>query len=195
MMENKKDIKKEASEDEIEISEELIPEDEVENPAKLLSKLREKLKKCETEKQDYLSGWQRAKADYVNARKEEEERRNEIVKFSEKKLVLELLNLADGFDMFSLNKDSWDKIDKNWRQGVENLHGQMMGILRSRGVEAIKSVGLVFNPKEHESIGETNIDKKEKDGIIVEELRKGYKMHGVVIKPSIVKIGKFKLDN
>ena len=171
--------------------ESVVPEEETDNPAVVIKKLREKLKKCEAEKQEYLSGWQRAKADYINARKNEEEKRIDIIKFSEKKLVFELLNLADSFDMFSSNKELWGKVDKNWRQGLENLHSQLMGILKSRAVEPLKSSGAVFDPQEHESIGETEVDKQEKDSIIMEELRKGYKMHGVVIRPSVVKVGKF----
>ena len=74
--------------------------------------MREKLKVCETDKGEYLAGWQRAKADSVNARREEEERRNNIIKFSEKALVLELVNLADSFDGLFANKEGWEKIEK-----------------------------------------------------------------------------------
>ena len=181
-----KEIKKNNEE-----QEEITLEEEIENPSELVKKIRDKLKKCETEKQEYLSGWQRAKADYINARREEESKRNDIIKFSEKKLLLELLSLADGFEMFSLSKQLWEKVDKDWRQGVEHLYAQMLSILKSHGVEQIKSVGAKFNPKEHESIGEIVVDKPEKDGIIMEEMRKGYKMHELVIRPSAVKVGKF----
>ena len=74
---------------------------------------------------------------------------------------------------------------------MEVLRSQLMNIMKSRGVEAIESLGKMLNPKESESIGEVNVDTKEKDGIVIEELRKGYKMHGMVIRPSLVKVGKF----
>jgi len=175
----------------MEEKDDILIEEEADNPAEAIKKLREKLKACEADKSEYLAGWQRAKADSVNARKEEEERRKNIIKFSEKTLVLELINLADSFDGLYANKEGWEKIDKNWRHGMEVLRSQLMSIMKSRGVEAMESLGKIFNPKESESVGEADVDTEEKDGIVIEELRRGYKMHGVVIRPSLVKVGKF----
>lgn len=172
-------------------ADDVIIEEETDNSAEAIKKLREKLKACEADKGEYLAGWQRSKADSVNARREEEERRKDIVKFSEKALILELINLADSFDGLYANKESWEKIEKNWRQGMEHLRAQLMNIMKIRGVETIESLGKIFNPKESESIGEIDVDTEEKDGIVMEEMRKGYKMHGMVIRPSLVKIGKF----
>ena len=169
----------------------ILIEEEADNPAEAIKKLRAKLKVCEADKGEYLAGWQRVKADSVNARKEEEERRKDIIKFSEKALVMELINLADSFDGLYANKEGWEKIEKNWRQGMEVLRSQLMNIMKSREVEAMESLGKILNPKESESIGEVNVDTEEKDGIVIEEMRKGYKMHGMVIRPSLVKVGKF----
>ena len=175
----------------MEEKDDIVIEEEADNPAEAIKKLREKLKACEADKSEYLAGWQRAKADSVNARKEEEERRKNIIKFSEKTLVLELINLADSFDGLYANKEGWEKIDKNWRHGMEVLRSQLMSIMKSRGVEAMESLGKIFNPKESESVGEADVDTEGKDGIVIEELRRGYKMHGMVIRPSLVKVGKF----
>jgi molecular chaperone GrpE (heat shock protein) len=58
-------------------------DEEMENPAQALKKLREKLKACEKDKKEYLDGWQRMRADFANVRKEEETRRGEMIKFAE----------------------------------------------------------------------------------------------------------------
>ena len=110
----------------MEEKDDVVIEEEADNPAEAIKKLREKLKDCEADKSEYLAGWQRAKADSVNARKEEDERRKDIIKFSEKALVLELINLADSFDGLYANKEGWEKIEKNWRQGMEYLRVQLM---------------------------------------------------------------------
>src|SRR3989338_6580554 len=175
----------------MEEKDDIVIEEEADNPAEAIKKLREKLKACEADKSEYLSGWQRAKADSVNARKEEDERRKDIIKFSEKALVLELINLADAIDGLYANKEGGEKIEKKGRQGMEVLRSQLMSIMKSRGVEAMESLGKIFNPKESESIGEANVDTEGKDGIVIEELRKGYKMRGIAIRPSLVKVGKF----
>jgi len=172
------------------MEEEIIIEKD-ENFEDNLKKLREKLKKCESERQEYLAGWQRAKADFINARKEEEENRKEFIKFCEKNLILEILSILDSFDRLFTDKDNFGKIDKNLQIGVENIYIQLMDILKKRGVEMLKSEGIKFNPEEHESIIKEEVDKQEKDGIIINEIRKGYKMNGVVIRPAQVKIGKY----
>ena len=51
--------------------EEFVPEDEAEEGPGLVKKLREKLKKAVEEKQEYLEGWQRARADFANYKREE----------------------------------------------------------------------------------------------------------------------------
>lgn len=175
----------------MEEKDDILIEEELDNPAETIKKLREKLKICETDKGEYLAGWQRSKADSINARKEEEERRKDIVKFSEKNLLLEMISLADSFDGLYANKEGWEKIDKNWRLGMDHLRSQLMGIMKSRGVETIESLGKMFDPKDSESLGEVGVDIKEKDGIVMEEMRRGYKMREIVIRPSLVKIGKF----
>lgn len=165
------------------IFEEENEEGDTANPAELIKKLREKLKKSGLEKQEYLAGWQRAKADFINARKEEEENRSRFVKFSELNLILELLILADSFDgLFKHGKKD---------DGIENIHRQLLDILKSKGVEPIKAAGKTFNPEEHEAVGEIPVDSKEKENIIIEEIRRGYKMRGRIIRPTQVKIGKY----
>lgn len=171
--------------------EDIVFEEDADNAAASIKSLREKLKKCEAEKMDYLTGWQTAKADFVNARKEDEAKKEEFLKFAEAGFAAELLELADSFDRLFENQESVAKLDNNWKQGFEALRGQLMGILKIRGVEPIESIGSKFDPKEHQAIGEIDIDKKEKDGIVMEEMRKGYKMHNKVIRPSLVKTGRY----
>ncbi|HBB56558.1 TPA: nucleotide exchange factor GrpE [Patescibacteria group bacterium] len=174
------------------LQEDIVIEEDVDNAAASIKNIKEKLKKCETERMEYLTGWQLAKADFVNARKDDETKKTEFIKFAEAGFALELLELADSFDRLFANEDSLAKLDENWRQGFEALRGQLVNILKGRGVEPMESIGKKFDPKDHESIGEVDIDKAEKDGIVMEEMRKGYKMREKIIRPSLVKIGKFK---
>jgi molecular chaperone GrpE len=160
----------------------IIFEEDSENKdisADLVKRLREKLKKCMAEKQEYLAGWQRAKADFINARKEEEENRREFIKFANKNFVFELLSLLDSFE---------EMLKHNQDEGIKNIYRQLLAILKNRGLEEIKSSGEKFNPEEHESIEEIKVDKQEDEGKIIEEIRKGYKMHGRVLRPAQVKV-------
>lgn len=165
------------------------------NASAEIKKLKEKLETCEAEKREYLDGWQRAKADFMNARKEEETRREDFIKFANRSFILQFLDLADSFDRAMANRTAWEAVDKNWRLGVEYIYGKLMGILKSQGVESFDSVGLKLDPAKHEAVGEVPIDTKEKDGIIVEESAKGYTLSGSIIRPARVKVGKYEEQN
>lgn len=160
-----------------------------------LKELRKKFKESEREKGEYLSGWQRAKADFINARREEDERRGEVTKFAERKLVEEFLTVADSFDALVDNEKIFGKIDESAQVGIQNTYGQLVGILAKHGLEKIEAKGKKFDYFEHEAIGTVDIDKNENEGIVIEESRKGYKLNGRVIRPTQVKIGKIVTSN
>lgn len=156
-----------------------------------IKKLQEKLKGCNKEKEEYLAGWQRAKADFINARKEEEETRKEFLEHCEASLIYELLEVADSFDVVLKNLEKADNLDKNWKTGIKNIHSQFIKVLMGKGVGMIDCLGKKFDPKLHESIGEEKVDTEEKEGIIINEIQKGYKLHNKIIRSAKVKIGKY----
>lgn len=151
-------------------------------------KLREKLKTCVEEKQEYLLGWQRAKADFVNARRSDEESKKEFLKFATENLIEELLPAIESFEMAFANKEAWEKVDKNWRMGIEYIYGQFMGTLERNGFEQEDPLGKKFDPARHASLATVPTDDKAKDHTVSEVVQKGYALHGKVIKPAKVKI-------
>lgn len=169
---------------------EIILEEEGEGLEDKLKKLREKLKKCESEKQDYLAGWQRAKADFVNARKEEDERRADFAGFVEAKIINDFLPVLDSLEMAMKDKD-WQTLDKTWQDGIKCLHSQFTDILKGYDVEEIKIMGERFDPAKHEAIGEVSASEEKEDGLVAEEIRKGYKIRNKIIRPAQVKINKY----
>ena len=170
------------SEEDITIEEESTPD--------LVKKLREDLKKCNAEKADYLAGWQRAKADFVNARREEDERRSDFAGFVEAKIINDFLPVLDSLEIATKDKN-WQTLDKTWQDGIKSLHGQFMDILRSYDIEEIKALGEKFDPAKHESVGEMETGDEKEDGMVVEEIRKGYKLGNKIIRPTQVKINKY----
>ncbi len=154
-------------------------------------KLKDKLKKAIAEKQEYLDGWQRAKADLVNAKKEFEEQRKRIVSMANENMANEILPVLDSFDMAFSNKESWEAVDKNWRMGVEHIYNQLLGILRDHGVEEIKTDGEMFDPMLHVSSEEVvGGEEKNMSGIIARTIQKGYKSKDGVIRPARVTVYK-----
>lgn len=162
-------------------------EDEAESPALAMKKLREKLKICEKEKKEYLDGWQRMRADFANVKKDEEKSRGEMIKFAAEGLVDDLIPVLDSFSMAFGNKEAWEKVDENWRKGVEYIYAQMYSVLESRGLTEIGKVGEKVDPRTHVAIEEVPPPSEKQAGTVSEVVQKGYRLHSKVIRPAKVK--------
>lgn len=173
-------------------AEEIISEED-ENTPRFLSKLREKLKNCEGEKQEYLNGWQRAKADFVNFKKRSEEERKEFIKFANWRLIEEIIPVLESFEMAFSNKKVWESLPEEWRKGIEYIHSQLLNVLKGNGLEELNpSKGEKFDPNIH--IAESSMltfDKKE-DNVIIQILKKGYRLDGKIIMPPRVVVVEYK---
>ncbi|MFA6297367.1 MAG: nucleotide exchange factor GrpE, partial [Candidatus Paceibacterota bacterium] len=127
-------------------------EDENSVPTDTIKKLREKLKVAIEEKQKYLDGWQRDKAEFVNARKRDEEDKKNLLKFAEANLISEIIPALDAFDMAMANKEAWEKADKNCRVGVEYIYSQISNALQNHGLTKIDPKGEIFDPNHQHSV-------------------------------------------
>lgn len=153
-----------------------------------IKKLNEELKKCRKEKEEYLAGWQRAKADFINARKDEEKQREQIIKFANQMFVWDLLTVLDSFELALTASDKTSGNAENVFKGFSLIKLQFEDILKKYGLKTVKSAGEKFNPEIHESVAEVDFGKE--SGIVVEEIQKGYTFHGKVIRPAKVKVSK-----
>jgi len=153
-----------------------------------IKKIKEHLKKAEQERGEYLKGWQRAKADYINLEKRIAQEKEEWTEFSNLDFVMDLLPTLDSFDKaiehFKNNPDSPETAEQD---GIEQIYNQLKATLKGKGLEPIEAVGEKFNPEFHESV---EVVEGEDSGIVVEEIQKGYKLNNKTIRPSKVKIGK-----
>ena len=158
-----------------------------------IKKLREELKAAQTDKADYLANWQKERADFINYKKGEEERRKQTLEFSREQFVEELLPVLDGYDMAFANKEAWEKVDKNWRVGVEYIYQQLIKVLTDMGVvEITPKVGDVPDSNLHDMIENIETDEESKDHTIAQMMQKGYKIGNKVLRPSRVKVYEFK---
>ncbi|MDO8663941.1 MAG: nucleotide exchange factor GrpE [Candidatus Liptonbacteria bacterium] len=178
--------KKEKTDDDISFS----PDEEGANIviSEKTKKLREDLKQCEAEKKEYLDGWQRAKADFINYKKEEGARMEDMARFITTGLIQDILPVLDSFAL-ALSHG----LPKDVEKGVLLIRSQFMDVMHKRGLEEIMvSAGDVFNPEIHESIGEVESDVLQ--GAIAEEVQGGYRLRGKVIRPARVRLSKEKPD-
>ena len=158
-----------------------------ESSSETIKKLRAELKKAQEEKQEYLTGWQKAKADFINSRKRDEEAQKEFARYANENIIAELIPVLDSFNMAMGNKETWEKVDKNWRIGVEYISSQLKKVLEDFGLKEIDPLGKKFDPSRDEAIE----DGKEND-MVTTVVQKGYELHGKVLKAPKVKVGEKK---
>ncbi len=151
-----------------------------------IKKLRKKLEDCEKERDEYLKGWQRSRADFANYKKEEEERFEVHDRRGKEELMRELATVLDSFDLGLMSEG--EAVEK---RGMELIRNQLADVLKRRGFEKIDvSPGDEFDPNFHEAV--ERIDSSLPPGQIVEETEKGYVFKGKVLRPSRVKVSKGK---
>ena len=160
--------------------------------ADIIKKLREKLKKCVEEKQEYLDGWQRTKADFINNKKKEEQSRALLLLFAKEDLILDLLTTIDNFDMAFADKKVWESVDENWRIGIERIYSQLLGILENHGLKQFNPLGEEFDPTRHDSLETIAVIEKDDANKVVDVIGKGYVFNDKVIRAAKVKVGQYE---
>lgn len=153
-----------------------------------IKKLKAKIKELEKESSENLLGWQRTKADYVNAQKEAERSKIELTKYANENFVSELLPALDAFDMAMANKESWEKVDPTWRSGVEYIYNQILKTLENFGVRQENPVNQKLDVLKHNPVATEATDDEGKKGTVAAVIQKGYTMHGKEIRPASVKV-------
>ncbi len=157
-------------------------------PQKLLEEvdeakeLRETLAKCEQERDEYLSGWRRAKADFANFKKDELERTMAVAKFSNEELLRDTLAIVDSFDLAISSEPEGSSA------GLRLIRSQLEALLKRYGMEPIESDGKQFDPSLHEAIGEE--ESKQKTGTIIATIERGWRLYDKVIRASRVRTAK-----
>ena len=189
---NNNEIQPENTEPEEEILEFEFNEDGEEDLKKTLKKLRADLKVAKKEKEEYLNGWQKERADFANYKKDEEGRRAMFSESVRERILSSFLSVMDSFNMAFANKESWEKVDANWRKGVEYIYSQMGGVFEEYGVKEIGKVGDVFDPSIHESISMVCTPDESLDHTIALVIQKGYQLGGRVLRPAKVNVYEHK---
>lgn len=163
-----------------------------EENSKELEELQKRIEKLEQEKQEYLNGWQRERADFLNYKKAEEKRFQEVVKFANERLIKSLIPVMDSLELAieSTNKDGKDQENDSYLKGLLLIYSQMKDLLEKEGVEVINpKKGEEVNPYFEEVISEVKTTEVPENKIY-QVLEKGYILRGKVIRPARVIVGK-----
>lgn len=136
----------------------------------------EKVAALEKQAQEYLAGWKRANADFINYKQDEGKRALQMQQLARASILKRMLPLLD----------SLEEAQKHGDKNLKAITQQLKQVMREEGLKEIEALGEEFNPQFHESVGMVESDKPEHT--IIEELRKGYVVDGITLRPSMVKI-------
>lgn len=139
--------------------------------------------------QELTRDLQRLAADFANYRRRNESERAEFVRFAKADLITRLLEVLDDYDR-ALGTVPEDARSQPWVEGMWLVERKLRDMLMSEGLEPIETVGKPFDPYIHESIAHVDADAPEET--VVDEVRKGYRLHDRVIRPALVTVAKQK---
>lgn len=171
--------------DEFDFEDEFVEESSL---AQKLKKMRAELRDAKKQRDEYLAGWQKAKADYINLKNESEESRKSLREHIQYDNVLDLLPVIDSFEM-AMAGEAWESVDANWRTGVEYIYQQLWKVLESYGVTEIAEIDIPLDPTIHEPMGTEPVGAERNDHVLA-IVQKGYRMGERVVRAAKVTIGK-----
>jgi len=152
-----------------------------------------------SKEEEYLNGWKRERADFLNYKKDEMERIGQLAKYANTEIILKIIPILDNIYLAESHVPesfgaAQDKELKNWLNGFLQIKNQLCDFLSKEGIEPIKTVGEKFDPNLMESVGEVESARSDlaqsKTGVVMEEVQRGYTMHGKIIRVAKVKISK-----
>jgi molecular chaperone GrpE len=136
----------------------------------------------------------RSLAENQNLRKIHEKEREDLIKYSSSSFAREILNLADNLERaFGLFKDNPKfKSDefKDTMLGIELIEKELVNSFDKNGIKSFESVGKKFDPNFHQALNE--VESEQEDGIVINEIQKGYMLNDRLLRPALVSISKKK---
>jgi molecular chaperone GrpE len=160
-------------------------EKDVTLPESQYQELLKKVEELEGVREKHL----RSAADYDNAKKRLAKEREEFIRFSQERLLRDLLPILDNFER-AMDHAGEAESDQGGSQGVlagvELIWKQLLNTLEAHGLKRFSSEGECFDPHLHEAVGEVREEGPE--GMVAKEIVSGYRLHDRVLRPAKVKV-------
>ncbi len=146
-----------------------------------VAKIKKELETCKAERQEYMDGWHRAKADYVNVLKRGEE---------EKKLA-ETRGTVRAAEAFIGALDSLTRAEAAGEvpEAFQAIAKQIHSAATSVGLAPFGVVGEAFDPVLHEALGQDTVEDILLEDTVTAVLEQGWKAGDTVVRPAKVRVG------
>lgn len=148
--------------------------------------LQEELSAARIQADEYLDGWQRARADFANYKKRVERERSLAYQNASADIITRYLDIVDDMTR-ALDNRPQEGEGATWADGIELIYRKLLTILENAGVTLMQIEGETFDPNLHEAISvEDNPDYK--SGQVIEVLKQGYMLGDRVLRPASVRV-------
>ena len=153
-----------------------------------VEEIKKELEDAKAKCEEYLNGWKRERADFLNYKKNEIDKMAEMLKYANEDIVLRIIPILDNIYLAEAHIPEELK-DHQWIKGFKHIKTQLAEFLKKEGVEHIKALGEKFDPTTMDAVQEVE-SKDEEPGVVKEETQRGYTLNGKIIRATKVKISK-----
>jgi molecular chaperone GrpE len=155
-----------------------LVEDDTESLKESLAQEKEKAKR-------YLANWQRTEADFRNYKAREEKGKKDLIDWANSAVLCDMLPVLDAFDRaFDGGAPAGEGL--SWITGFRQIQKMLLDVLSKHGVSEMKCVGETFDPSLHEAV----VQQEGMEGVILDEIRKGYTLKDRLLRAPQVVVGK-----
>jgi molecular chaperone GrpE len=151
-----------------------------------IENLKNELNDMRIKADEYLDGWQRARADFANYKKRVERDQAQVYQMAVGSIVKRYLDVLDDLER-ALNNKPTSGEGATWAEGIELIYRKLLAILEAEGVQQMDADGQFFDPNLHEAISQENSPEHE-SGQIIEVIKRGYLLGERVIRPALVRV-------
>jgi len=145
------------------------------------------LEKLEIERNEFKDKWMRTLAEFDNYRKNTLKEKQDWIKYSNEKIILDLCDVLDNFDRALATEINAENFS-SYVKGIELIFQQLNSILKKNDVIKIESLGKEFDPNYHEAL--SSIPSEEPENTVVAVIQNGYMIGEKVIRASRVAVSK-----
>lgn len=157
-------------------------------PEDLEAAAGEEINALRKEAEEYLDGWQRARAEFANYKRRTERDMAQIRERVKGDVLVQILPILDDLER-ALRDRPVEGEPASWASGIELIYRKLLAVVENEGVEEIEAHGEQFDPNLHEALShEESADHQE--GEIIDVLQKGYRLGERVLRPALVRVAK-----
>lgn len=153
-------------------------------PTPELQALTDKIQQLERQLIEHTDGWKRAKADYLNLKKQSEKEKHELFQFAQGAVVLEFLPIYDNLKR-AIKHLPAEQRDQEWVKGIQHIQRQFEEALKAMNITPIATDGQPFDHAKHHAVSKVKQDGLAA-GTIVEEVKSGFMAGDRVLEPAQV---------